>query len=89
LTDRKRKNSGLNKIALCRRAKINYFLIKFKRFKMKELNLVQMEEIEGGTVLGCFAVGATLIGIGFSGPLGWGAAISFGLAGIAGAIDQC
>lgn len=56
---------------------------------MKELSVGQMEELNGGTVLGCFAVGFTLIGIGVSGPLGWGAAICFGAAGIAGAIDQC
>ncbi|MHB8337196.1 MAG: hypothetical protein ACYC6P_16555 [Ignavibacteriaceae bacterium] len=56
---------------------------------MKQLSVQQMEEIEGGTLLGCFAVGFTLIGIGVSGPIGWGAALAFSAAGIAGAIDQC
>ncbi|MFA3782325.1 hypothetical protein ABRY23_04590 [Melioribacteraceae bacterium 4301-Me] len=56
---------------------------------MKELSVEQMERINGGGFWGCLATGLTLIGVGLSGPIGWGAAIAIAGAGIASAIETC
>ena len=40
---------------------------------MKELDIAQMEQIEGGGWLACLGTGLVTIGIGLSGPIGWAA----------------
>lgn len=56
---------------------------------MQTLDSQKMENINGGGFWGCLGVGLTLIGIGLSGPIGWGAAIVTAGAGVAAAIDTC
>lgn len=73
-------------MAYCRRG---VTLLILTEVKMKELNILQMEEIEGGGFWGCLGVGLTLIGIGLSGPIGWAATGVIAAAGVAAAIDTC
>lgn len=43
---------------------------------MKELNIAQMEQIEGEGWAACLGTGLLTIGLGLSGPMGW---LAFGL----------
>lgn len=42
---------------------------------MKELNIAQMEQIDGGGWGSCLGLGLVTIGVGLSGPMGW---VTFG-----------
>jgi len=56
---------------------------------MKELNNLQLEEIEGGGFWGCLGVGLTTIAVGLSGPISWAAYGFLSASAIAFAIEAC